>query len=194
MVSAVDVAVAVREHIVQHQLHTLRRGKILLSLVVDDGRDRPLDVRVTDVLVVEQLCDALTRRPLHADVLVVSGTVLFELDDSAALFRVIQLLHQIGRSLFVERVDLRMVELKGIDPALADRIAVSLVDVLLRFWPVEVPVCIDRKLAAVESFGDLRRIALVGILQKAHALSLRQRIVLAFSADGRYTDLALLRG
>ena len=87
-----------------------------------------------------------------------------------------------------------MVELKGIDPALADRIAVSLVDVLLRFWPVEAPVCIDRKLAAVESFGDLRRIALVGILQKAHALALCQRIALAFSADGRYTDLALLRG
>ena len=194
MVSAVDVAVAVREHIVQHQLHALRRGKILLSLVVDDGRDRPLDVRVTDVLVVEQLCDALTCRPLHADVLVVSGTVLFELDDPAALFRVIQLLHQIGRSLFVERVDLRMVELKGIDPALADRIAVSLVDVLLRFWPVEVPVCIDRKLAAVESFGDLRRIALVGVLQKAHALALCQRIALAFSADGRYTNSALLRG
>ena len=87
-----------------------------------------------------------------------------------------------------------MVELEGLDPALADRVAVPLVDVLLRLRPVEIPVCIDCKLAAVESFGDLRRIALVGILQKAHALSLRQRIVLAFSADGRYTDLALLRG
>ena len=87
-----------------------------------------------------------------------------------------------------------MVELKGIDPALADRIAVSLVDVLLRFWLVKVPVCIDRKLAAVEPFGDLRRVALVGVLQKAHALTLCQRIALAFSADGRYTDLALLRG
>ena len=194
MVSAVDVAVAVREHIVQHQLHALRRGKILLSLVVDDGRDRPLDVRVADVLVVEQLCDALARRPLHADVLVVSGTVLFELDDPAALFRVIQLLHQIGRGLPVKGMDLRMVELKGIDPALADRVAVPLVDVFLRSHLVQFPVSVCRPLSAVELFGDFLYVALVGVLCEAHALALCQRIALAFSADGRYTNSALLRG
>ena len=132
--ATVHVGVAVRQHIVQHELHALRRGVVLLPIVVDDVVERLADTLIAEAPGVEQIRDAVARLALHAGESDGARQILGKVLDRKALtpLRVGKLLlHRLCR-LDEIGVQPRVVELERHHIALADVGPVPVIDVVFR--------------------------------------------------------------
>ena len=123
--------IAVCQHIVQHELHPLCSGDVLLAVVVNDGVQGFLDLIVREAVVVQQHGDPLRRCPLGPPVFI-PGLVIAQAKGLPALFCDRELIQQLRRRLAVIPVHLRMVELEGVDPPVSHILAAALVNMLGR--------------------------------------------------------------
>ena len=167
----VDIRIAVCQHVVQQQLHALRRREVFLPVVMDDRAQRAVDVVVAHALVIQQPRDALAHASLGADVFVVARLAARPADELAALLGKAHLLLQDRRRVSVIAVQLGVVELEGVHAPLAHARAVAPVDVLILIHAIDILFRVHGQRAVFQSFFNLLRVPLVAVLKKIDALA-----------------------
>ena len=168
---SVDISIAVCQHVVQQQLHALRRREVFLPVVMDDRVKRAVDLVVAHALVIQQPCDALAHAALGADVFVVARLAARPADELAALLGEAHLLLQDCRRVRVIAVQLGVVELEGVHAPLAHARAVAPVDVLILIHAIDILFRVHGHRAVFQPIFNLLRVLLVAVLKKIHALA-----------------------
>ena len=166
-----DISIPVCQHVVQQQLHALRRREVFLPVVVDDRTQRAVDVIVAHALVIQQPCDALAHAALCADVFIVARLAARPADELAALLGEAHFFLQDCRRVRVIAVQLGVVELEGVHAPLAHARAVAPVDVLILIHAIDILFRVHGQRSVFQSFFNLLRVPLVAVLKKIHALA-----------------------